>query len=101
MIGQIFGFAVIIAAVAFVVKELRKETCDPGMPNREGDAKILDFCANDPHFNVWALCLDCKQRWIGTVHYSTSLFTLVCPRCNRENSFASIIPDDYSEAHGV
>lgn len=51
---------------------------------------------NEPHFNVLALCLRCWHRWIGTVHFRTSLFHLECPRCKQDDSFASFIPDEYS-----
>lgn len=47
------------------------------------------------HFNVFALCLECKKRWIGTVEVKASLFELECPECHKQNSFASIIPDEY------
>lgn len=53
----------------------------------------------EPHFNVWAMCLPCSHRWIGTVHYKTSLFSLLCPECGSEESFASIIPNEYLLAH--
>lgn len=55
----------------------------------------------EPHFNIWALCLKCSKRWIGTVHYMTSLFTLECPECKSCDSFAAVIPGEYLEAHGV
>lgn len=56
---------------------------------------------NEPHFNVWAMCLPCSHRWIGVVHFETSLFSLECPSCGAQESFASIIPRDYLEAHAV
>lgn len=56
---------------------------------------------NEPHFNVHAICLMCKHKWIGVVHYATSLFTLECSKCKACDSFASIIPDEYLVANGV
>ena len=56
------------------------------------------------HFNVMALCLSqssnqevCHNKWIATVVSGTSLFKLECPKCGAFNSFASFLPDEYSE----
>lgn len=56
---------------------------------------------NDPHFNAHALCLNCHYKWIAVVHFTTSLFTLECPKCLGNNSFGSIIPREYLDAHGL
>ena len=52
-----------------------------------------------PHCNVFALCLACWNRWIGTVVVRTSFFKLECPACKERESFASFIPDEYLEEH--
>ena len=65
---------------------------------KEAEEKRKD---NEPHFNVWAMCLPCSHRWIGVVHFSTSLFKLECPSCGAQESFASIIPGEYLEAHNA
>lgn len=49
------------------------------------------------YFNVIALCLLCRHKWIGMVEVETSLFTLQCPACGTQDSFASFLPDDYLE----
>lgn len=70
-------------------------------------SEVEDIFKNKPHFNVLAMCVStkfddvhfdtetCGYRWIGTVISGTSLFGLECPKCGRQNSFASFIPDDY------
>lgn len=58
----------------------------------------IDPLGADPHFNVFAMCTKCTHRWIGTVHYKTSLFKLECPQCHQQESFASIIPIDYASS---
>ena len=49
-------------------------------------------------FNVMALCLGCKHKWIGTVECRTSLFKLECPKCGAFDSFASFIPDQWIDS---
>lgn len=46
-------------------------------------------------WNVFALCLACGTKWIGTVPNNVSLFKLECPHCGNFNSFATFVPDDY------
>ena len=48
-----------------------------------------------PYFNVLAMCLSCKNKWIGTVEARVSLFKLQCPACKATDSFASFIPEEY------
>ena len=52
----------------------------------------------DVTFNVLAMCLECKHRWIGNVTPEISLFKLECPACREMNSFASFMPPDYEDA---
>jgi len=52
----------------------------------------------DVSFNVLAMCLKCKHRWVGNVMPETSLFKLECPKCGKQDSFASFMPADYEEA---
>lgn len=53
----------------------------------------------EQHFNVLAICLPCSHRWIGVVHFETPLFKLECPSCGAQESFASIVPKEFLEAH--
>lgn len=56
---------------------------------------IIEAYKDPAWFNVMALCLNCHYKWIGSVEAKTSLFTLECPGCGADNSFASFLPDDY------
>ena len=58
---------------------------------------IVDITKNLPHFVVMAMCLPCKNRWIGTVVAKTSLFRLECPACGVQDSFASFVPCEYTD----
>lgn len=61
----------------------------------------VDFDPNrlEPHFNWFAMCIDCGKRWIATAHYKTSIFRLKCPSCGAHNSFASHVLDEYIETY--
>lgn len=50
----------------------------------------------EPHFNVFAMCVPCGARWVATVHYKTPLLMLECPACGAQESFPCFIPDSYS-----
>lgn len=50
---------------------------------------------NEKYFSVLAMCTFCFQKWFASVLPETSLFKLECPKCHRQNSFASFIPDEY------
>lgn len=54
--------------------------------------------SDKPWFTIIAMCVECKFRWIGSVEASTSLFKLECPNCHMQDSFASFIPQEYSDA---
>lgn len=72
-------------------------------------SEIVDITKNLAHFNVAAVCLAehwddgymdtryCHERWIATVPCGTNLFTLQCPKCMVQNSFAMFLPEDYIE----
>jgi hypothetical protein len=62
-------------------------------------AEVIDITQNEPHFNVLAVCLNCLNKWIGTVHYKIGLFTLECPKCGEQDSFASVLPHEYIDTH--
>ena len=55
----------------------------------------LDDYRKHSHFSAMALCLECNKRWIAGVTEQNSLFTLECPKCHAQNSFGSIIPQEY------
>lgn len=59
--------------------------------------EVVDITKNLPHFVVMAMCLPCKKRWIGTVVARTSLFSLECPACGAQESFASFMPVEYTD----
>lgn len=40
---------------------------------------------------------DCFHRYIGILAHPTSLFNLTCPECEGTESFATIIPHEYSK----
>lgn len=50
---------------------------------------------NKKYFTALALCLACNHRWIASVLSRTSLFKLQCPICMVQDSFASLLTDDY------
>jgi len=49
-------------------------------------------------FALVAICLDCHHKWICSVIAHTSLLKLECPKCYKNNSFASFLPRDYLES---
>jgi hypothetical protein len=51
-----------------------------------------------PHFNVFALCVDCGHRWIDCIHYQDDVFSLQCPLCGRSKSFGTIVPQEFEAA---
>lgn len=43
----------------------------------------------------------CGHRWVAGIPKDTSLFKLECPSCHEQNSFASILPNEYLSDFGV
>lgn len=75
--------------------------------------KIEDIRKNKPHCVLLAMCLEprwkpvktgpvasaflpCHKRWFAIVEPGTTLLKLECPECGAQNSFASVMPTDYS-----
>jgi transcription elongation factor Elf1 len=56
------------------------------------------FRKEDEWFNAFALCMLCNHRWVATVEISVSIFKLQCPSCGGQESFGSIVPDEYMKA---
>ena len=55
--------------------------------NKEDDGKLW--------FASFALCLLCKSTWIAHHTADTPLNSLECPICFKQDSFASVLPDEY------
>lgn len=60
-----------------------------------------DFRPGEYLFAALAMCLACQKRWVAGVPKETSLFTLECPECHEQKSFASILPSEYLGEFGV
>lgn len=61
--------------------------------------KVLGFPTKqkfEAWWNAFALCLACGHKWLALVEVRTSLFKLECPECKKQNSFASLVPPEYS-----
>jgi predicted RNA-binding Zn-ribbon protein involved in translation (DUF1610 family) len=52
----------------------------------------------DNYFVALALCVSCTRRWIATLPASASLVALECPQCGDQNSFASILPKEFTDS---
>lgn len=59
------------------------------------EPEVIDINKNKPHWTLLALCLCCKKTWVATVMAETELFSLECPNCGGQDSFASFVPLDY------
>jgi hypothetical protein len=55
---------------------------------------VINLDDRRPYISWFALCLECKHRWIASVLIKTSIFKLECPECGAQNSFASVIPEN-------
>jgi hypothetical protein len=65
-------------------------------------SEVLPFPEVPPGVRMYAvaaMCLICNRRWLGKVTPTTSLFKLECPDCGAQDSFASMLPDEYLAEH--
>lgn len=49
-------------------------------------------------FVAMCLCLECHGTWMGCFNIKMSLFKLRCPHCQKQRSFASVIPREFMAA---
>lgn len=56
---------------------------------------LENFKRDDFLFACLAMCMICSHKWIEGIEAQQSLFTLKCPICDEEDSFASILPQEY------
>lgn len=58
-------------------------------------SKVISLGVKKPHYAVFAMCLPCSRRWVGTIPKDVNPFTLMCPDCGGRDSFITFLPDDY------
>jgi hypothetical protein len=56
---------------------------------------VIDIQSKAQHYVAFAMCLPCARRWIASVTALNSLFHLECPSCRAQDSFASLVPQEY------
>lgn len=50
------------------------------------------------YFVALAMCIPCTKRWVATIPHDASLVALECPACGKQDSFASILPREFTDS---